>query len=436
MKKSPLVPLGTNSSELVGEGAAAMTVLGAAAALAGLRARGRDSHVAGLALAANDVVSWTGMSAAARIYVESHRRSARLRDAADQLAVERAAASASQDERIRQQRRLHRVTVDVRRAVAGAADPALAGRLARHEAARLRHVLRMGGDAPSTLDNRLCDIVESVGDHGLRVELVTVELTGELAPDVADTVGETVLEALLLAHELGAADRSVVRAVTEDHRVVITIRDQGEGFLSRAGHGLRGSLGPARRRRVDCGRDASRSRSAPGRWVRVTLDMPAITPDSTPQSGADDPADRLPPRVLGVVRHVTITVSSTTITSTDAAVGGLVWASQHETRRARVDHDDASTESEPLQRCLEQRQPGHDPSGRGPHPATMTSSRDPVVGRTAPFPNGDIGGERERAERTVLAALLAWRFAGVATGLAPLTAGRKRYRSRTAGPRS
>jgi signal transduction histidine kinase len=422
--------LGTTSSQRRGDSVAAMAVLSSAAALAGLRAGGRDAHVAGPALAANDIISWIGMSAAARIYVESHRRSARLRDAADALAVERAAEAASQDERARQQRRLHRVTVDALHALAGADDRESAARMARHEAARLRHALRTRGDAPSDLDARLCDIAEAVAEHGIRVELVTVEHAGGLDRDAADAVGDAVLGALIAAHELGQAERAVVRAVTEEGRVAVTVRHHGAGFKSGDGSLYEARLaelaGPVRA--VDGHIEVW---SAPGRGVRVTVDVPASregdvdnAPDGLPLSGSRRAAARDDDRVPHH-RHVE-----------RRSVRRLIGAAEDEARTGAVHDGDVGAAREATQAGVEQRQPGDDANRGGrSHTATMAPARHLVVGRTTPFPSApsrDGDDEDVRAERTILAAALTWRFTGIATGLAAFAAGRERYRNRRA----
>jgi len=120
----------------------------AAAIATGLRARGRDAHVAGLALAVNDAVSWAGTNIASRSYLTAHRNYARLRDEADALTVERAAASASEAERSRQHELLHQVTIGV---LGGIADGAELG--AAVTAAREPHCYAAHG-VPDTLDGR------------------------------------------------------------------------------------------------------------------------------------------------------------------------------------------------------------------------------------------------------------------------------------------
>ena len=167
------------------EGVAAMGVLGGAAVVAGLGARGNDRHVAGVALAVNDAISWSGMHGATGIYLRAHRRYAALRDRADEVAVARASEAASDAERLRQHHRLHRRTVDVLEELARTDSEAAAGALTRREAARLRHELRTGGSGPpGALDEALFEVGQAVGDRGVRVELVTSELSHEVGEEV------------------------------------------------------------------------------------------------------------------------------------------------------------------------------------------------------------------------------------------------------------
>ncbi|HET7014990.1 MAG TPA: hypothetical protein VFI65_13830, partial [Streptosporangiaceae bacterium] len=142
----------------------------------GLRARGRDAHVAGLALAVNDAVSWAGTHVAARTYLTAHRRYAWLKDEADALTVRRAEATAAEAERRRQHEALHEVSASVLAGIAGCTELGAAQSVARREAARLRYALRTGGQLPQGLHSGLAEIAELMSARGLRVELVTAEL--------------------------------------------------------------------------------------------------------------------------------------------------------------------------------------------------------------------------------------------------------------------
>ena len=432
--------LGAASPADRADSAAAMSVLGAAGVLAGLHARGRDVHVAGTALAVNDVISWTGMFAAARIYVESYRRNARLRDDADALVVERAAETASQDERSRQHRLLHRGTVAALEGLAQTDDPLVAGRLARHEAARLRHALRTRGEAPTGLDAILCDITEAVAERGLRVELVTAELGGgeiaRLEPDAVRAAGDVALTALLAAREFGDAERAVVRAAAEDGWVVLTVRDRGRGFVPGTG-----SEYEARLSRLADGLAAVRGSlqvsSQPGGGVRVALTMPVKGRSPQAASALEGGADHAPHGLpLGARRGRRAGHDHRVSDHGDVergAVGRLVGAAQHEAGGIVVDDVDARSGGEPAQPGVEQGQTGQDP-GRGAaiHDPTMPSQATPVMGRSTPF-GPAASPEAARAERTILAAVLTWRLTGLATGVAAFAAGQRRYRSRVSG---
>ncbi|MFI5040553.1 MAG: sensor histidine kinase [Acidimicrobiales bacterium] len=433
--------LGAASPEGRVDGVAAMGLLGIAGAVAGVGASGRDAHVAGLALAANDVISWTGMGAAARIYVESHRRSARLRDEAGALVLSRAREAASQDERSRQQRRLHQVTVETLEAIAGGDDPLAAGRVARQEAARLRHALRTRGEVRTGLHVALCDIVEAVSELGLRVELVTVELETVPTTEVADALCDAVLTSLLTAREFGEAARAIVRAVGDSDRVVVTIRDRGAGFEPGRGSGHESRLMELGRRLAAVG-GTVQVWSAPGRGSRVTLEAPAADLSSS-ERGGDDTSNGVPilDRRGGAARDDHGLVGNGDVDR--RAVRGLIGAAQHDARPIEFDDPHTGTHGESLEPGPQQR-PGGDDASRGSigHRSTMAARSPRVVGRTTPFgpeerPAHDEAfgayDETARAERTILAAVLAWRFTGIATGLAALVAGQRRYRSRASG---
>ena len=429
--------LGAASTTNRVDGATAMGVLGTAGVLAGLRAGGRDAHVAGTALAVNDVISWTGMSIAARIYVESHRRYARLRDEADALALARASEAASQDERARQHQLLHEGTVEALEALAQSEDPAVAGRLASHEAARLRHALRTRGDALTGLDASLCDIVEEVAERGLRVELVTAELTAALGPAAVEAVSGAVLTSLLAAREFGAAERCVVRATNEDGRVIVTVRDRGGGFDPGGRTDYETCLSGLARTLATVGGHAE-AWSAPGRGVRVTIDVPTLSPAaplvaSGAERNIDDPPDRFPldGGGRGAAGHDHRLSDDGDVDR--RPVRSLVGTAEDEARLPRVGHLDVSAGGEPSQPGFEQGETGQDARRRGVvHGPTMAPTATPVVGRTTPF--GDVAAsEAARAERTILAALLTWRFTGIATGMAAFAAGHRRYRSRVSG---
>ena len=227
--------LGAASAEESSPGTGAMAVLAAAALVTGLRAGGRDRAVAGGALAFNDAVSWAGMHVVARIYVGAYRRSAVLRDAAEERAVDRASRAAGEAERRRQHQRLHQGTIEVLSALASCEDVSAGAALARQEARRLRYALRTRGEVPGQLDEALYQVVESVRDSGLVVELVAAELETSPTDDVVAVLREAVLVSLVASREFAAADRATVRPRSDAGSIIVSVRAHHGGFV--AGHG-------------------------------------------------------------------------------------------------------------------------------------------------------------------------------------------------------
>ena len=138
--------IGAGASEDPVDRTGILALLGLAAAVSGLRAQGRDAHVAGLSLAVNDIISWTGSHTAVSTYIAAHRRQARLKDEADRLALDNATKAAAESERSQQHRLVHHRTVEVLQEMAeqrradGRGRPGHDGR-----PGRLRHILRAGG---------------------------------------------------------------------------------------------------------------------------------------------------------------------------------------------------------------------------------------------------------------------------------------------------
>jgi signal transduction histidine kinase len=205
-------------------------LLCAAAIATGVRARGRDVHVAGRALAVNDAISWAGTHLASRSYLNAHRRYARLRDEADELAVERATAAASEAERSRQQAKLHQLTASVLDQLTHSPTIGAAQDAARIEAARLRYALRTGGQILQGLDRALAEIAEASVSRGIRVELVTAELDLIAATGATGALAAAADQALRAASDFGGADRAVLRAVSAEDNITLSVRDHGCGF--------------------------------------------------------------------------------------------------------------------------------------------------------------------------------------------------------------
>ncbi len=424
--------MGSSCSERPFERMSTMGVLSIAGLWSGLRAKGRDAHVSGWDLAINDVVNWVGSHAAFRVYVEAHRDYARLRDQADSLALERATARASEAERSRQHRKVHRATAEALRSIAECRDANDATLLARNEAGRLRHILQSRGEVPSDLVQGLHDAVEALTAGGVRVEMVTTELATEPTSEVVAAVQNTVHLSLLAALEFDRPKRVVVRATSEDDIARITVRYQGSGFIPGGGSAYESRLVPLATSMTEVGGSAD-IWSAEGRGVRLTLVVPVALVRAT-QSPVDDSLQRSPD--LGTGKRRTNDRDGVRRNSDldGRTARPLVRAAQDKIRRLVLGELEAGTEGDALEPRPQQGLSGQDLGGDSPlHVTSLTGGPSRVVVRKAPFgPNARRERSDEgvrRADRAILAALFAFRSAGLATGLAALVAGRRRYRS-------
>ena len=158
---------------------------------------------------------------------------------------------------------------------------------ARGEAARLRYALRTGGRVPRGLDRALAEIAETASVQGMRVELVTAELGTVPGTRATTALEAAIARALDAARELGGAGRAVVRAVSADAAVTVTVRDHGCGFQPGTGSDYESRLLTIRDVLLPCGGKIT-IWSEPGNGVRVTLDI------SAGDGGADDAPDGLP----------------------------------------------------------------------------------------------------------------------------------------------
>jgi hypothetical protein len=415
--------IGAASTRRTTDNVGTVGTLCAAAIATGLRARGRDAHVAGLALSVNDAVSWAGTHVASRAYLNAHRRYARLRDEADALTVERAAASASEAERSRQHELLHQVTIGVLGGIAGSAELGSAEAAARGEAARLRYALRTGGRVPQGLDRALAEVAETASARGVRVELVTAELATFPGSGVTAALRVATERALDAARELGGASRAVVRAASANGTVTVTVRDHGRGFQPGAGGDYESQLLTIQGLLEPWG-GAISTWSEPDSGVRVTLNI------SVGDGGSDDapdgvPDDRVWQRPAGDHEDA---VGDRDVDA--GLVGGDFASAQHEVGVAGIEEIDVGPARDPLQAGAQQRQPGGDSRrSSSVHQTSLAPRWRPRVGRTAQF--GELPAAQTRlADRPLLTALLAWRATGLVTGGAALIAGRARYRSR------
>jgi signal transduction histidine kinase len=423
--------MGSSCSERPLERLSAMGVLSTAGLWSGVRAKGRDAHVSGWELAVNDIVNWFGSHAAFRIYVEAHRRYARLRDQADTLALERATARASEAERSRQHRQVHRATADALRSIAECRDANDAISLARSEAGRLRTILQSRGETPALVQG-LHEAIETLPDSGVRVEMVMTELIAEPPSEVVAAVQKTVHLLLLAALKFDRPERVVVRATSQDDNAMVTVRYQGFGFTPGGGSDYESCVMQLASSVAEVGGSAD-IWSAEGRGVRLTMVTPVVLVRAA-QSPVDDSLQGAPHGRTGVRRtHDGDRVRGNG--DLDGRTARLsVRTAQNKIRWLVLGDLEASTERDAFKASPHQGLSGQDLGADSPlHVPSLTGGLSRVVVTNAPF--GSDGG-RDRsdegvrtADRTILAALFAFRTAGLATGLAALVASGRRYRS-------
>ncbi|MGO8872793.1 MAG: ATP-binding protein [Acidimicrobiales bacterium] len=422
--------VGASGAERRNDRITGMAILAVSEWWSALRARGRDTHVAGLAMAGSDVSNLIGLHVTSVNYVSMRRRFAALMDQAAALRLEQARATSTERERGRQQQVLHHATIEVLNRIACSVDRESASRLARQEAGRLRHVLRTRGQVPSELDRALYDVCSEVRERGLNVELVTSELVDEVDPEVVTAARDALHQATLLALDLGGTHRAVVRATSDGEEVEITIRDHGVGYVPGEFSTYEERLTTIQEILRPCA-GTVKLWSAAGSGVRVTLRLPAQMPFSTERT-LYQTAQRLPYdgfRALpdgddhGAVSqgHVHKRID-----------GSLVGTAQNQVGRfTSTDDLDIRGVGQTLQSSPQQSTAGHDVGRRlGGHPSRMSAALPRVVVRTTPFPASGIQSREElRAEQTLRATYLVNRYFGLATGVAALLGGRQRFRS-------
>ncbi len=415
--------IGASSAARSRDAVAAVSTLCVAGLLTGLGKRGRDAPVAGVALAFNDAVSWAGVSAASRVYLNAHRRYALLRDEADELAVERSAAVAAQAERGRQHEALHRVTIDALRAIARSTQMSAARAIARAEASRLRYALRAEGRLPQGLDEALADVADEMVEAGFQLELVTAELDADLAAAAVSAVRTALASALTAAREIGGARRAVVRARSEDGDVRISIRDHGAGFDP-------GLAGPYSERveaitalLESIGGDLT-VWSEPGEGVRLDLRI------ASSRSGGDEATDGVPDSRIrlrpagdddgaGIDNHV------------EVGPGRRLLGAQDDVGVIGARDDGAGISGEALQSRAQQGPRSADANGWSTrHLNSLAPRLVSRVGVSTQFRGLDPDDTR-RADRTLLVAVLTWRATGLLTGAAAFLAAGSRHRRRS-----
>jgi signal transduction histidine kinase len=414
--------IGASSSPRRGEAGAVVATVCSAALLTGMRSRGRDAHVAGRALAVNDAVSWSGMSAASRVYVQAHYRYAQQRDQADELAVERSAAAAAQAERSRQHEALHRVTIDMLGRIAGTANAAEARAIASAEAARLRYALRAEGRLPQGLDEALEAASLEAGAFGLRVELVTAELDATAEAAAVAAVRTSVSMALVAAHELGAARRAVIRAHSAPGEVHIIVRDRGTGFDPETGGEYAARIAEAAAVVTPLGGRASVWSEA-GSGVRLELHIPSV------DGSCDQATDGVPDEGVGLGSAGD---ENAVLVDHDLEVGGrgTLARPKDDVGITRRRDGGVGLVSDAFQAGPQERARGRDAHGRGVgHLVSLASRCFGRVGVSTQFRDLPATDTR-RADGTLLSALLTWRATGLVTGAAALVAGAGRYRNR------
>jgi signal transduction histidine kinase len=421
--------LGASGARSNERAAAIMGTLCAAAVGSGLRARGREAHVAGLALAVNDAVNWTGMHLASRVYLNAHRRYGRLRDDADALTVERAAAAASEAERSRQHEQLHRITIDVLDRIAASGELAGAVSVARAEAARLRYALRTGGRVAVGLDQALTEIALEARALGMTAELVTAELDASPDPWITEALRAATRTALLAAHEHGGAHRAVVRVATDPVGITVTIRDHGAGFEAGAATDYEARL-LALGELLEPHGGAAAVWSEPDSGVRVHLTAPL---DSL--AGLRGGENSMQGRPDGGLGHPVAGDDNGLVLDRDVDAHFArrhLEGAKHEVGVDRSGRLYAGGESDPFEAGAQQGL-GRGNAGRRAsvreHVSRVTAPLRSAVGRTAQF-DALSAADTRMADRTLLSAVLAWRATGLVTGAASLIAGRSRFRSR------
>jgi signal transduction histidine kinase len=127
-----------------------------------------------------------------------------------------------------------------------------------------------GTPAPSKLISKLHLLASEVRARGLRVELVTAELSADPPSAVVDALMVAVREALLNVVRRAEVSHVVVRAADVDGGLEIVVRDQGRGFKTGVRSHEPGFEESVQRRMQDIGGDVD-VWSEPGRGTRVRI---------------------------------------------------------------------------------------------------------------------------------------------------------------------
>jgi signal transduction histidine kinase len=146
---------------------------------------------------------------------------------------------------------------------------------ARAEAARLRRALHASTGDSRGLRAGIDQVVDEATARGLRVELVTADLSAiTVSPMRRDALTGATRAALNNVVRHAGVSAALIRVEVADRGVRVIVRDHGCGFPAaddRFGYGIRESI---RGRLLDVGGRAEIAAS-PGRGTRVTLWVPA-----------------------------------------------------------------------------------------------------------------------------------------------------------------
>ena len=116
-------------------------------------------------------------------------------------------------------------------------------------------------------------LADEFSANGLNVELLLAELDREPAEDAIGALGDAVGEALgNVLHHAGVT-RVVVRAVSSDHHVEVTVRDHGKGFGA-VGPASSAGLPGATLERLRAAGGTAEVQSESGRGTLVTVRVP------------------------------------------------------------------------------------------------------------------------------------------------------------------
>lgn len=156
------------------------------------------------------------------------------------------ALSAVAAERVRFHDSYHRRAVEILERLAESPDhlPDSLREDARAQAASIRRALRSDGDDQSlTLKDLLAVTAAEFASRGLRIELLDEELITEVPVRVIVAMEAAVRKAIDSVIAASGAEKAVVRAVTDDSGLTVTVREHGAGFdADRDGPKLRAVL--------------------------------------------------------------------------------------------------------------------------------------------------------------------------------------------------